>query len=208
MPQKVSKTKSKTPTFVVEIPRLVSTTDAGVLSSKFAAGRQLYNACLGEAMRRLRLVKQSQKYQAARKLKENRSQAFKEANQAYSYSEYDLHVFATTIRNSWINKHIDSNPAQKLATRPFGASQRVAFGRAKKVRFKGKNQLDSWEGKSNKTGIRWQQETLVWGSLKLKPYLESYALVILHGLNSPIKYVRLLRRRLNGKTFYYAQLVC
>ncbi|WP_226594677.1 hypothetical protein [Microseira wollei] len=34
MPQKVSKTKSKTPTFVVEIPRLVSKTDAGVLSSR------------------------------------------------------------------------------------------------------------------------------------------------------------------------------
>lgn len=203
--------KAKTPTFIVEIPLVVSSKDAGVLSSRFEAGRQLYNACLGEAMRRLKLVKESKKYQAAKKLrasKKNRTEAFKEANQAHKYSEYDLHAFVTTVRNSWMAEHIDSNTAQKLATRAFKASRIVAFGQAKKVRFKGKNQLDSLEGKTNKTGIRWVKETLTWGNLKLKPYLETYDSVIIHGLNSPIKYVRLLRRRLNGRTLYYAQLVC
>lgn len=208
MPKKSSKTRS--PTFITEIPLVISCTDAGILASRFEAGRQLYNACLNEAMRRLKLVKQSKKYQEAKKLKnkKERAKAFTEANQAYGYSEYALHRFATTIRKSWIGKHIDSSPAYKLATRAFGASQKVAFGRAKKVRFKGKNQLDSLEGNSNKQGIRWQKETLVWGNLKLKPYLKTYDPVITHGLNSRIKYVRLLRRRLNGKLFYYAQLIC
>lgn len=203
--------KTKTPTFIVEIPLVVLPKDVRVLSSRFEAGRQLYNACLHEAMRRQKLVKQSQKYQAAKKLKKgskDRTEAFKIANELHKYSEYDLHSFGTTIRNSWIGKHIDSTTAQKLATRAFKATQKVALGQAKKVRFKGKNQLDSLEGKSNKTGIRWVKETLVWGNLQLKPYLTTYDPVITHGLNSLIKYVRLLRRRLNGKVFYYAQLVC
>jgi len=203
--------KTKTPTFIVEIPLVVSSKDVGVLSSRFEAGRQLYNACLGEAMRRLKLVKQSRKYQAAKKLKKgskDRTNAFKEANQAHKYSEYDLHTYTTIIRNSWIREHIDSPTAQKLATRAFKASQKVALVQARKVRFKGKNQLDSLEGKSNKTGIRWVKETLVWGEIQLKPYLTTYDSVITHGLNSPIKYVRLLRRRFYGKVFYYAQLIC
>ncbi|MFB2895924.1 hypothetical protein ACE1CI_23690 [Aerosakkonemataceae cyanobacterium BLCC-F50] len=203
--------KTKTPTFIVEIPLVVSSKDVGVLSSRFEAGRQLYNACLGEAMRRLKLVKQSRKYLAAKKLKKGskaRTEAFQVANELHKYSEYDLHSFVTIIRNSWMGKHIDSTTAQKLATRAFKASQKVALGQGKKVRFKGKNQLDSLEGKTNKSGIRWVKETIIWGELKLKPYLTTYDPVITHGLNSPIKYVRLLRRRLNGKVFYYAQLVC
>ncbi|MFB2934356.1 zinc ribbon domain-containing protein [Aerosakkonemataceae cyanobacterium BLCC-F154] len=202
--------QTKTPSFIVEMPLVVSNKDAGVLSSRFEAGRQLYNACLGEAMRRQKLVKQSKKYQEARAIKKSKARtvAFKEVNQAYGYSEYDLHSYCTVIRNSWIEKHIDSNTAQKLATRAFNASIKVAFGQAKKVRFKGKNQLDSLEGKTNKTGIRWVNETLVWGNLQLKPYLTTYDPVITHGLKSRVKYVRLVRRRINGKTFYYAQLVC
>jgi len=95
-----------------------------------------------------------------------------------------------------------------LATRAFNASQKVAFGLAKKVRFKGKNQLDSLEGKANKTGIRWLNQALVWGKLNLQPSIKGNDPVILHGLSSRIKYVRLVRRRLNNKTRYYAQLIC
>jgi transposase len=211
MPKQVSSKKTKTLSFVTEIPLVVSAIDEGVLVSKFEAGRQLYNACLGEAMRRLRLVKQSKLYQSARKIKSNkkeRLQSFAAANAAYGYDQYSLHAFATIIRRSWIGFHIDSNTAQKLATRAFNASQKVAFGIAKKVRFKGKNQLDSLEGKVNTTGIRWHTEQLVWGKLKLQPYLKNNDPVILHGLASRIKYVRLVRRRFNNKTRYYAQLVC
>jgi len=59
----------------------------------------------------------------------------------------------------------------------------------------------------NTTGSRWHQEQLVWGKLKLQPYLQDNDPVILHGLGSRVKYVRLVRRRLNSKTRYYAQLI-
>jgi hypothetical protein len=42
-----------------------------------------------------------------------------------------------------------------LASRAFKVVQDYAFGKHGKPRFKGKNQLDSVEGKSNKTGILW-----------------------------------------------------
>ncbi|GET40641.1 hypothetical protein [Microseira wollei] len=77
--------KTKTLEFVTEITLVVSAKDERVLSSRFEAGRQLYNACLGEAMRRLSLVKQSKLYQSARKIKSNkkeRQKSFANANAA------------------------------------------------------------------------------------------------------------------------------
>ncbi|MFB2974998.1 hypothetical protein [Microseira sp. BLCC-F43] len=195
---------------MTEVLWVVSATDERVLLSRFEDLWQLYNACLGEAMRRCLLVKQSKLYQSARKIKSNKKERQKAnafANAAYGYNEYSLHAFATIVRRSWNCEHIDSNTAQKLATRAFNTSQKVAFGIAKKVRFKGKNQLDSLEGKTNTSGIRWYEECLMWGKLKLQPYFQSNDPVIVHGLSSRIKYVRLLRQRLNNKTRYYAQLV-
>ncbi|HAJ61799.1 MAG TPA: transposase, partial [Cyanobacteria bacterium UBA8543] len=119
-----------------------------------------------------------------------------------------LHSYSTTLRHSWIGDHLDSNTTQKLATRAHKAVEKVLFGKAKKVRFKGKNQLDSVEGKSNKTGIRWKGDSVEWSGLKLKALITSNDPVILHGLNASVKYVRLVRKKVSGKNRFYAQLIC
>ncbi len=90
----------------------------------------------------------------------------------------------------------------------FAASQKVLFGKARRVRFKGKNQLDSLEGKSNKQGIRWKNERVIWSKLEITPLITKNDPVILHGLNSKIKYIRLVRRKINGQNRFYVQLVC
>jgi transposase len=68
--------------------------------------------------------------------------------------------------------------------------------------------MDSVEGKSNKSGIKWKGESVEWGGLQLKALITSHDPVILHGLNSKVKYVRLVRRKLSGKNRFYAQLIC
>jgi transposase len=157
------------------------------------------------------LLRQSKDFQLARKLKKTdpqRKVLFKRARDTPNFSEYAIHAYVTGIRNSWIGEHIDSTTAQKLATRAYNAAAKVLFGKAKKVRFKGRNQLDSLEGKSNKTGIRCQGEFLEWSGLKLTALIRRHDPVILHGLNSKVKYVRIVRRKYNGKNLFSAQLVC
>ncbi|WP_414584242.1 RNA-guided endonuclease TnpB family protein [Scytonema sp. PCC 10023] len=205
--------RSITPSFITEIPLIVDSKQEAELLSRFQAGRQLYNACLNEAMKRLELVRNSELYKTARKIsrtqKKERSEAFKKAREQYRYSEYDLHAFASiTSKNAkWIAEKIDSTAQQKLATRAFKASERVMLGVAKNVRYKVPSRFRSMEGKSNKTGIRWKDDCLVWGKLILKPIIDPINPVIRHGLESPVKYVRLLWRILNGKRRWYAQLV-
>lgn len=203
--------KSSTPSFVVELPLMVVQKDEGILLTRLEAARQLYNACLGEGMRRVRLIRQSKDFSKARSLKSSnpeRKVLFKRARERYDFSEYALHSYVTRLRHSWLSDHIDSNTAQKVATRAYKASEKALFGKAKKVRFKGKNQMDSVEGKSNKSGIKWKGEALVWGGLQLAARITSNDPVILHGLNSKVKYVRLVRRKINGRNRFYAQLVC
>src|SRR4028118_49974 len=132
--------KSTTSSFITTIPLVVTSQIESELLSRFQAGRQLYNACLSEAMVRMRLVQKSSQYQLAKKLPKGkaRTDGFAAASKQYRYSEYDLQAYATVVANKskWIAQKIDSNTQQKLATRAFQASEKVMFGRAKKVRFK------------------------------------------------------------------------
>jgi len=48
---------------------------------------------------------------------------------------------------------------------------------------------------------------LIWGQIKLEPIIEQSNPVIQHGLNSSVKYVRILWRDLNGKRKWYVQLI-
>ena len=205
--------RSKTPSFITTIPLVVDSFQDAELLSRLQAARQLYNACLNEAMVRMNLLRNSDAYKAAKKIprdnQEERQKAFGEARKLDRYSDYDLQAYATLVstKSKWIAQKVDSNTQQTLATRAFKASERVLFGCAKKVRYKVPNRFKSVEGKTNKQGIRWKNNQFVWGKLELTPIIDWDNPVILHGLTAPIKYVRLLWRELNGKRRWYVQLV-
>ncbi|HEY9797156.1 MAG TPA: hypothetical protein V6D30_16055 [Leptolyngbyaceae cyanobacterium] len=87
MPKASTKT---TPSFVTELPLVVSPANEGVLLSRLEAARQLYNACLGEAMRRVKLIRQSRDFTWARSLKASnpeRKVLFKRVRERYDFSE-------------------------------------------------------------------------------------------------------------------------
>ncbi|KAM3104590.1 RNA-guided endonuclease TnpB family protein [Phormidesmis sp. 146-33] len=205
--------RSKTPSFILELPLVVNSQADSELSSRFQAGRQLYNACLNEAMRRVKELRNSAVYQAAKKLplkSKQRSEAFTDARKQYRFSDYQLQAFATLTANRsvWIAQKIDSNSVQTLATRAFRASERVLFGKAKNVRYKVPRRFNSIEGKGNKQGVRWLNDRLVWGKgFDLKPVIDWENPVHVHGLSSKVKYCRILKRELNGKRRWFVQLV-
>lgn len=204
--------RAKTPSFITEIPLTVTSADEAELSSRFQAGRQLYNALLNESMVRMNLVRNSEAFKSAQKLPKGkvRNEAFSDARVAYRYSEYDIQAYATVVANQskWIAQKIDSNTQQTLAKRAFAASEKVMFGRAKKVRFKVPSRFNSMEGKTNKQGIRWVEDHFVWGKLKLNAIIDLENPVIMHGLTSKIKYVRLIRKEIHGVHRWFAQLIC
>ncbi|MDD2676700.1 MAG: hypothetical protein PHP75_04450 [Methylacidiphilaceae bacterium] len=57
--------RAKTPSFIAECPLRTTATDEAALSKRLDAARQIYNAALGEALRRLALMRQSKDWQRA-----------------------------------------------------------------------------------------------------------------------------------------------
>ncbi len=174
---------------------------------------RLYNNVLREAKTRMELVRKSEAYQVARKIpkdnKKERSAAFSKARDAYRFTDYDLQAYANRAAkdSKWIAQNIDAQTQQKLATRAFKAVERVLFGRAKDVRFKVQNRFRSVEGKTNKQGIKWKKDRVVWAELEFKAIADFDNEVIKHGLSCPVKYCRIIRRELNGKRRWFVQLV-
>ncbi len=221
--------KSKTPTFLLQLPLAVTPGRAKPLGAHFEAARQLYNALLGEALGRLHRMRADPAWQEARaiprSLKQERAAAFSQLRQEYGFSEYALHDFAKRANCTWIADHIDAVTAQTLATRAYQAANRVCLGKARKVRFKSKGRgLDSIEGKRNNTGLRFvlqppeegNQGWLVWGKDRIPALIDWNDPVVKYGLDHRVKYTRLVRRKASSPKAqgadcqgyrYYVQLV-
>ncbi len=203
--------KSETPSFVLELPLKSTSVEESIILTRLEAGRQLYNACLGEALKRLDLIRQSREFQKVIVLPEGKERTvrFKNLNKECGFTEYALHDYAAAIRESWIWEHINSHIAQKIATRAFKAVQKKAFRKAKNVRFKGKNQLDTLEGKNNETGLIFRDNKLFWSGLEIPCIIDKSNKVISYGLKPEhrIKYCRVVRRKINSKNRFYIQLI-
>jgi hypothetical protein len=197
-----------TPSFILSLPLQVNSQQAAQLHAHFECARQLYNALLAEAMKRLKRMKADPAWQAARSIprsdKPARTQAFARLRTRYGFSEYGLHEAAKHLRTSWLAEHIDSLMAQKLASRAYQAANRVCVGEARRVRFRSQGRrLDCVEGKTNTSGLRFHlqagaeghQGWLSWNGEQIPALIDWQDEVVHHGLQQRIKYVRLLRQR-------------
>ena len=101
------------------------------LLARLEAARQVYNACLGQARRRLRLVRESKAFQHARTLPRDdpaRKERFREARAQHGFSEYALHAYAQQFGHAWLGGHLDSLTIQTLASRAYRAANRLLAG--------------------------------------------------------------------------------
>jgi transposase len=199
--------RTKTPTFLLELPLCVDWREARRLRAHLEAARCLYNALLAEGCARLRQMRNDPAWAEARSIprlnKQERAHAFSALRKQYHFSEYELHEYAKRARVSWIADHIDSTMAQTLATRAYQAVNRVCTGRAKRVRFRSKGRgMDSLEGKRNDVGMRFVLDPttgdggfLIWHGQVIPAIIDWLDPVVRHGLRHKIKYARLVRRK-------------
>jgi putative transposase len=126
---------NETSRFVLTIPLSVSAEEEAQVLSRLEAARQVYNACLGEAFRRLRLLRESRAYQKAVRMpkrtseqKRARSKTFRDAERNAGLTHYDMYAYTKQFTRSWLNYHLDSQVNRKLAKRAIDAVNRYRFG--------------------------------------------------------------------------------
>ena len=120
----------RTETFIHELPLRVTPAQERELAVCFDCARQLYNACLDAALKRLQSMRESRAFRRARIMKRGRERvvAFRRLDEKFGFREYDLHAVATRVKNAChIGDHLDAHVAQKTASRAFAAAREYAF---------------------------------------------------------------------------------
>jgi len=223
--------REKKDVFVLELPLKTTAAQEKVLLKRFEAARQVYNACLGETLRRHALLKQSKAYSEAiampKQDKKARSLSFRNAMLAVGFTEYDMMHWATQFTTSWLRDHIASQEVKALVSRAFQAVERYHYGTGKpcktlrycpkkkkncysccRPKFKRYGDMQSVNNITNLQGLRWREETnsVQWRDLIISAITDPCDPVQSHGLSHEVKYIRIMKRTLKGRLRFYVQL--
>jgi putative transposase len=211
----------KTPSFIAEFPLHTTAADEAALDTRLDAARNIYNAALGESLRRLDLMRESLEWRAACAMpkgdprspeRKARAAAFKAAQARFGFGPGAIQKFCEGCRDAcWIGDHLGSHDTQTTSLRAFRAVEQYAFGTRGRPRFKGKGRLHSIEGKGDAV-IRYRVEPA--------PAVHYSGLVMplmldrkdkrgwqATALDAPTKYVRIVRRIIRGHARWFCQLV-
>lgn len=207
--------RSKTPSFVLELPLVVTPGQERILLARFEAGRRLYNAVLGEALRRQKLMRESRAWQKARSLKDKKERAatFRKCGREYGFTSESLSSFGSECKNAaGFRDRLGAHETQKIAERAFSAVEQYGFGVRGRPRFKGKNRpLHSLESKTNANGIRWKPgiAAVEWNDLILPARLapEGTDPWREEALSRPTKFCRIVWSHLRGRRRWVVQLL-
>lgn len=215
--------RKTTPTFVTTIPLKTSSRDEKLLKGKFFAGKQLYNAFLCEALKRMDRMKSDPRYTVAIKknrlaksqLAKNKNDAkakqrlseakalFKTLNDSYGFSEYALMAWGKRFTSTWLN--IGSDAVQKVASRVWLAMEKHLFDGGGRPRYKGRRGINSLEGKKN--AIKLKDGVVEFNGVFMKLMADADDVIHCHGLSSRIKFIRIVRKMYSDRYRYFAQLV-
>ena len=198
----------ETPTYVLTLPLKVETWQEHILEKRLNIGRNIYNACLGEAWRRYKyMVRNSQYWEAVRMPKgKERNKLLNQFKEQYGVRKFDLNRYVQGMGRKF-KQNIGSQMAQNIAERAFRAVEKVMYGNGKKVRFCSVGQFFSLEEKTNKTGFRYFPENnrMEWLGLIMPVILkdrDEYAHI---ALQDKMKYCRLVKKVICGKNRYFVQ---
>ena len=200
--------KTKSASYILTLKLKTEPWQEHILEKRFEIGRQLYNACLSELLKRYKKLQNDKNYRVLIKQEKTkeRNKLLNNLYKEYGLNEYAMHSFVKPMQQ-YFKKNIDSFTAQKIATRVWQATEKLIFGNAEKVNFKKYNEMNSLEGKSNNTGIRFKNNKLQWNGLNIPVIIKKNDIYAHTALQDRIKYCRIVRKLIKSKVKYYLQLI-
>lgn len=209
------KTKESTTCFVLKFRLKTELWQEDIMDKRFEAGRQIYNALANVSLKRWRELKKTKKYRSLlaslNQDKKHDKPIWKEINamrKEAGLTEYGLSNMVTPIRKHFA-KHVNAHIAQKLSLNLWRAFEKLFFDDGKKIHFKKFGQLNSLEGKTNTTGIRFyaDRKLCVWSALNLPVDIDYANPYEAEALEHPVAYCRVLREYIRGQRRYFLQVV-
>ena len=124
----------------------------------------------------------------------------------FGLSEYTFHKDVKCMQKHF-KENIDSSTAQKIATILWKSYWSLFYGNGEKIYFKKYGKFNCLEGKCNKTGIRFKDDTLFWNGLKVPVHIDYNNDYECQAMQSKIAYCRIVRKYVRNKYKFYIQIV-
>ena len=207
--------------FIVQFPLETEQYQEDILNKRFEIGRKIYNSLVTVTQKRYKEMIKTKLYRSIKEeLKEiyssktkvnitRKKELCKQLNEMYKQYNLNEYSFHTDIKN--MQKHfknnIDSFTAQKLATNLWKSYDKLLFGKGKDVHYKRYETLNTLEGKSNNTGIRFRDNTLLWNGLNIQVKINYNNPYEYQAMQNDIAYCRIVRKYVRNKYKFYLQIV-
>ena len=199
--------------FIVKFPLKTEKYMEDILNKRFEIGRNIYNSLVNVTQKRYKEMIKTKEYRnLLSQLSGNKSddkdiwKKINEIRNKYGMSEYSFYADVKEMQHHF-KKNIDSFTAQKIAQNVWKSYEKLFFGNGKKVYYKKYGELNSLEGKSNKTGIRVKNDTLIWNGLVIPVLIDYNNYYEYQSMESEICYNRIIRKFVRNKYKYYVQIV-
>lgn len=204
-------TSREVPIFTHELLIRATRGQKHILDTRLEVARLAYNALLSECLRRVQLLRESREFRKARAMRAGRRKrvALRRVDERFAFRRYDLYGWASKkVTPSWLGDHVDAQCVRSLAARAYTAARQYQLGRKGLPRPLRRGELRSVEGQSGRQGIRISGTEFIWADLRAQLQIDPGDPHTSHALQSRIRRVRLVRRRIGTKDCFYAVLVC
>jgi Ni/Co efflux regulator RcnB len=199
--------------FIVQFPLKTELYQEDVLDRRFETGRKIYNSLVHITQNRYKEMVKTKKYRSLMNSlsgdKKSDKPIWKEISEIkkqYGMSEYSFHNDVKKMQQHF-SDNIDSFTAQKIASALWKSYDKFFYGNGKKIYYKKYGELNSLEGKSNKTGIRFKDDMILWNRLKIPVIIDYGNYYEYQSMQSNISYCRIVRKYVRNKYKYYVQIV-
>ena len=199
--------------FIVQFSLRTEKFQEDIIDRRFEIGRKIYNSLANVTQKRYKEMIKTKQYRnllsSLSNDKKKDKDIWKQINEIrrqYGMSEYSFHEDVKRMQKHF-KENIDAFTAQKIASTLWKAYDKLFFGNGDKIHFKRYDTLNSLDGKSNKTGIRFKDDCLLWNGLNIPVLIDYDNYYEYQAMQCDISYCRILRKFVHNKNHYYVQIV-
>lgn len=206
------------PVFTLQLKLNTTSRDEQILDKRFFYASKVKNVLVTHCKKCLNRLSGDPAYHALRQQYHDLKVAGKKAEAkvvssqlnalitAVGLTKNDLEKYAKVQQHKYA-KHLDANTVQAIAGDVFTGVEKVLYGNGRELHFQKALDCDTIRGKTNKQGIRFRRNRLLWNGLDIGVQLRKGDTYAREALKNPVKLCRIKRIILGSRWHYYIQLV-
>lgn len=201
--------------FIVEFPLKTVMWQEHILDKRFELARHLYNSLASVMLKRYMEMIKTKKYRQLMEdfrsddleKKEVAKVAMNNWRKELNFSEFGFMKEIKDMRNIF-KKNIDANTGQNIASNVWKAFEKLIFGNGTKIHFKKYGELNTVQGTTNKSGIRFfpEKRLMIWNKLSIPVLINDKKMYEVEALSNRVVYSTIVRKTIKNKNRYFLQV--